>query len=125
MNSGNAKTNAVQALVITTRSAVLLMTAAGIAYDAGAFGPPGSDRAEDTWSKIAAESIRMNEALTAWSEAIKTNKDASSYVSMVAQALAVINALLPTRKVSDLNINHSFSESLVLLNNPTKFRFNC
>lgn len=94
---GDAKANAVQALVTTTRSAVLLMTAAGIAYDAGAFGAPGSPRAEDTWKKISVESVRMGEALTAWSEAIKANKDASVYQSMVSQALAVIGALLPTR----------------------------
>lgn len=91
----NARANAVQALVTTTRAAVLLMTAAGIAYDAGAFGEPGSDRAEDTWEKISAESIRMSTALTAWTEAIKANKDASVHASMVAQALAVIGALLP------------------------------
>lgn len=119
MNSGNSKANAIQALVTTTRSAVLLMTAAGIAYDAGAFGEPGSQKAEDTWSKIAAESIRMNEALTAWSEAIKANKDASSYVSMVSQALAVINALLPTRKISNINIDNPTIESL---RNPNFFR---
>lgn len=92
---GTAKQNAVQALVTTTRSAVLLMTAAGIAYDAGAFGEPGSARAEETWSRIAAESLRLNAALNDWTQAIKDNKDASTYNSMVAQALAVIAALLP------------------------------
>lgn len=95
--SGNAKENAVSALVTTTRSAVLLMTLAGIAYDTGAFGAPGSPRAEDTWNKIAAESLRLNSALNSWSEAIKTNKDSSTYAALVAQALAVIGALLPPR----------------------------
>src|SRR5690349_14873264 len=94
---GTAKQNAVQALVTTTRSAVLLMTAAGIAYDAGAFGEPGSPRAEETWSRIAAESLRLNAALNDWTQAIKDNKDASTYNSMVAQALAVIAALLPSK----------------------------
>jgi len=101
MSGRGSKANAVQALVTTTRSAVLLMTAAGIAYDAGAFGEPGSPRAEDTWRKISVESVRMGEALTAWSEAIKANRDASTYAAMVAQALAVIGALLPPRRVSE------------------------
>jgi len=99
---GTAKDNAVQALVTTTRSAVLMMTAAGIAYDAGAFGTPGSPKAEQTWDRIADESKRMNAALTAWSEAIKANKDASAYAALVSQGLAVIGALLPARTHSEL-----------------------
>lgn len=97
MGSGDAKENAVSALVTTTRSAVVLMTLAGIAYDSGAFGEPGSPRAEDTWSKIAAESLRLNSALNAWSEAIKANKDSAAYAALVAQALAVLAAILPPR----------------------------
>lgn len=97
MGGGNAKENAVSALVTTTRSAVVLMTLAGIAYDSGAFGAPGSARAEDTWNKIAAESLRLNSALNAWSDAIRTNKDTSAYAALVAQALAVLAAILPPR----------------------------
>lgn len=122
MGGSSARANAVQALVTTTRSAVVLMTAAGIAYDAGAFGEPGSPRAEDTWSKISTESIRMNEALTAWSEAIKNNKDSSSYVSMVSQALAVIQALLPNKKVSNYDFNLNHTEMMTKLENPNQFR---
>lgn len=101
-HGGTAKANAVQALVTTTRMAVALMTAAGIAYDAGAFGAPGGAKAEDTWNKIAAESLRMNTALNGWSAAIVANKDASTYQSMVAQALAVLAALLPAPKHSEI-----------------------
>lgn len=101
---GTAKQNAVQALVTTTRSAILIMTAAGIAYDAGAFGQPGSARAEETWSRISAESIRLHTALTAWQTAIEENKDATPYASGVAQALAVIGALLPSSTHSDLGV---------------------
>lgn len=124
VRTGTAREGALQALVTTTRSAVLLMTAAGIAYDAGAFGAPGSARAEDTWRKIAAESIRMNQALTSWSEAIKANKDSSVYSSMVAQALAVIGALLPTRGTSALSpppwiVPH---EEIAALYRPSMFR---
>lgn len=99
LDHGDAKANAVQALVTTTRSAVLLMTAAGLAYDAGAFGAPGTPRAEDTWGKIAAESVRMSEALSAWSEAIRVGGETSAFATMVGTALAVIQALLPTRNV--------------------------
>lgn len=100
---GSAKQNAVQALVSTTRTAVALMTVAGIAYDAGAFGEPGSDRAEQTWNRIATQSVQLNQALTAWSEAIRANKDATTYQFAVSQALAVLTALLPgTKKQSAL-----------------------
>lgn len=122
---GTAQENAVQALVTTTRSAVLLVTAAGIAYDAGAFGEPGTPRAEDTWGKIAAESIRMNEALTAWTDAIKAGKDSSGYVSMVRQALAVIGALLPgkLRAVRDPVLWESSPvDSVARLSCPDSFR---
>ncbi len=102
LSSGTAKKNAVQALVTTTRSAVLLMTLAGNAYDAGAFGTPGSAQAEATWNKIADQSLRLNEALTAWTEAIRANKDSSAYVSLVGQALAVIGALLPASTRGEL-----------------------
>lgn len=92
---GTAKQNAVQAIVTVTRAADALMTAAGIAYNAGAFGVAGSPRAEETWSRISAESLRMHEALTAWDAAIRVNKDATTYSFAVSQALAVIAALLP------------------------------
>lgn len=118
---GTAKQNAVQALVSTTRTAVALMTVAGIAYDAGAFGEPGSDRAEQTWNRIATQSVQLNQALTAWSEAIRANKDATTYQFAVSQALAVLTALLPaTKKQSALtpdelrlgpSNNPGFSES--------------
>lgn len=123
LGGANAKANAVQALVTTTRGAVLLMTAAGIAYDAGAFGEPGSARAEDTWRKISVESVRMGEALTAWSEAIKANKDASTYSAMVAQALAVIGALLPSRQTSELIApDVQGAEAYAMLDRPDAFR---
>lgn len=124
VRTGTAREGALQALVTTTRSAVLLMTAAGIAYDAGAFGAPGSTRAEDTWRKIASESIRMNQALTSWSEAIKANKDSSVYSSMVAQALAVIGALLPTRGTSALTPPPWIAprEEIAALDRPSMFR---
>ena len=92
---GTTKQNAVQAIVTVTRAADALMTAAGIAYNAGAFGAPGSQRAEETWGRISSESTRMHDALTAWDAAIRANKDATTYSFAVAQALAVIAALLP------------------------------
>lgn len=100
--AGTAKRNALQALVTTTRSAVLLMTAAGIAYDAGAFGPVGSTQAEATWAKIAQQSVLMSNALNEWQAAVKANKDASAYQSIVAQGLAVLGALLPAASRSAL-----------------------
>lgn len=93
--TGSSKGAALQALVTTTRTAVLLMTAAGIAYNAGAFGTPGSANAEATWSKIAAQSVLMHGALSDWQAAVKSGKDASAFASIVGQALAVIGALLP------------------------------
>ncbi len=95
MDGGNAKQQALQALVTTTRSAVLLMTAAGIAYDAGAFGAPGSANAEATWNRIAAQSRLMHGALNEWQEAVKAGKDASAFASIVGQALAIIGSILP------------------------------
>jgi hypothetical protein len=113
---GTAREHAVQALITATRSCVVLMTAAGIAYDAGAFGAPGSPRAEDTWNKIAAESLRMNEALTAWTEAIKMNRDAAAYATMVAQALAVIGALLPPKMNAEANYGLPFGIAVTITN---------
>lgn len=92
---GTAKENAVQAIVTVTKAADALMTAAGIAYNAGAFGEPGSQRAEETWSRISAESVRMHDALIAWDGAIRANKDSTTFSFAVSQALAVIAALLP------------------------------
>lgn len=123
----SAKENAVQALVTTTRSCVLMMTAAGIAYDAGAFGQPGTPRAELTWSRIADQSVSMNKALTAWTDAIKENRDATAYSALVAQALAVIGALLPNRPVSALepisDIRVIMSADLALPDSFRRFAF--
>lgn len=95
---GTAKQNAVQALKTTTGTAIVAMTLAGLAYDAGAFGPPRSDQAEQTWGKIAEQSLLLNRALTAWTEAIRTNQNTSTYQFAVSQALAVLAAVLPTTK---------------------------
>lgn len=93
----NARESALNALVTTTNSAVLVMTGLGIAYDLGAFGAPGSQKAEEMWGRISAESIRLSTALTAWSEALKANKDSSAAEALVSQALAVLGALMPPR----------------------------
>lgn len=109
----SSKATAVQALVTTTRAGVLLMTAAGIAYDAGAFGAPGSERAEETWGKIAAQSVRLSEALTAWTSAVKANENPTSHMSAAEQAIAIIGALLPSRpKKADLENDRSIAVTI-------------
>lgn len=95
LTGSTGKQEALQALVSTTRTAVLLMTAAGIAYNAGAFGAPGSANAEATWNKIAAQSVLISGALNDWQAAVKAGKDASAFASIVGQALAIIGAVLP------------------------------
>lgn len=131
LGGGDAKANAVQALITTTRSATLLMTAAAVLYDFGAFGgPPGNLRADDVWKKISDESIRIGEALESWETAIKANKDASAFQSMVAQALAVIGALLPPRKAAALVLpalpswlaGEAFVTAMSMFANPNSFR---
>lgn len=101
-----ARDSAAKALNVTTKSAVAIMTLAGAAYDLGAWGEPGSPRAEDAWAKISAESVRLSQALTAWADAVEANKDAGPYQLIVATALAVIVALLPPRQSSALDELH-------------------
>lgn len=99
-----ARDSAAKALNMTTQSAVALMTIAGVAYDAGVWGAPGSPRAEDTWGKLSAESVRLSTALTAWADALEAGKDTGPYQLVVATALAVIAALLPPRQKAGLEL---------------------
>jgi hypothetical protein len=119
-----AKQSAAQAVVTTTNAALLIMTAAGAAYDNGAFGVPGSPQAEQMWNRIAAESLRMNAALTAWQKAILEDRDATMYSFGVEQAIAVLNALLPPRKTSDLMPAYlgDPAKAMARLRNPSSFR---
>lgn len=124
-NTQTAKQSAAQALVSTTNIAVALMTAAGLAYDAGAWGPPGSPQAEQMWSRVSAESLRLNSALTAWSKAILENKDSTVYAFSVEQAIAVLSALMPPRKTTELLpafAPGSVRELIARLADPASFR---
>jgi len=86
--SNSAKQNSVQALVTTTRSVKLLVTTAALLADTGII-------TEAQWNKIAAESVQAGNALQKWSDAIKANQSTTEYEMIVAQALAIIDALLP------------------------------
>jgi len=84
----DAKTASLQALSTTTRTAKLLVTAAAALADAGVITEP-------QWRKIAAASVNAGNALQAWHDALQANKDATEYVAVVGQALAVLEALMP------------------------------
>lgn len=99
----SARDSAAKALNMTTKAGVAIMTLAGAAYQAGAWGPPGSPRAEDVRSKLEAESVRLSTALTAWADALEANKDTGPYELVVATALAVITALLPPKTTDNLS----------------------
>jgi len=86
--NNSAKQNSVQALVTTTRSVKLLVTTAALLADTGVITEP-------QWNKIAAESVQAGNALQKWSDAIKANQSTTEYEMIVAQALAIIDALLP------------------------------
>jgi uncharacterized membrane protein len=119
---GDAKQQALQALVTTTRTAVLLMTAAGIAYDAGAFGAPGSAKAEETRERISAQSLVMHKALNEWQAAVQAGRDASAFASIVGQALAVIGALLPAATRAGVNVPpEPISQAIARLGCPDSF----
>lgn len=96
-NAASARDSAAKALNMTTKAGVAIMTLAGAAYQAGAWGAPGSPRAEDVRSKLEGESVRLSTALTAWADALEANKDTGPYELVVATALAVITALLPPK----------------------------
>lgn len=104
-NAASTRDSAAKALNMTTQAGVAIMTLAGAAYDAGAWGPPGSPRAEDVWGKLSSESVRLATALTAWADALDANKDTGPYQLVVATALAVITALLPPRAHASLGPN--------------------
>lgn len=84
----DARRNSLQALVMTTKSIKLMVTGAAIAADSGAI-------SEQTWRKVANASIRAGNGLQAWSDALRANKDTGEFQAIVAEALAVIEAVLP------------------------------
>lgn len=90
-----ARDSAAYALRMTSKSAVAFMRLAGAAYQAGAWGAPGSPHAEDVRDKLSAESVRLAGALEAWANALEAHKDTGPYSLVVETALAVVTALLP------------------------------
>jgi hypothetical protein len=93
-----------QALLNGQRTFDLLMTLIGNSYQAGAFGPRGSQQAENIKSTAERVSKIVGAASEAAIAAIEQKRDPAAYLSDIAKALAELQALLPASKHGALEL---------------------
>lgn len=98
-----ARQNAHQALDAASKSVDLAMTFVGQAYQSGAFGPPGSPKAEDVRAKASTFSKAASVAIFGWAAALEAGTDTKAYVADLTAALAGLGALIPPANHSALH----------------------
>lgn len=98
-----ARQSAHQALDAASKSVDLAMTFVGQAYQSGAFGPPGSAKAENVRAAASTFSKAASVAIFGWSAALESGSDTKAYVADLTAALAGLGALIPPANHSALH----------------------
>jgi hypothetical protein len=98
-----ARQSAHQALDAASKSVDLAMTFVGQAYQSGAFGPPGSPKAENVRATASTFSKAASAAIFGWSAALESGSDTKAYVADLTAALAGLGALIPPANHSALH----------------------
>jgi hypothetical protein len=99
----NVRQSAHQALDAASKSVDLAMTFVGQAYQSGAFGAPGSPKAEEARSKASTFSKAASVAIFGWAAALEAGTDTKAYVADLTAALAGLGALIPPANHSALH----------------------
>jgi len=98
-----ARQNAHQALDAASKSVDLAMAFVGQAYQSGAFGAPGTQKAEDVRAKASTFSKAASAAIFGWAAALEAGTDTKAYVADLTAALAGLGSLIPPANHSALH----------------------